>query len=157
MKEVRRAYGLSKVGVRLKSERSRAKFKYRVVEKTDKEKQIGWANISSGYYLFFDKDGKKRLHAISRFEMPTKDRWRGHGKAFGISKELQTTAAGTEYSEKGIKPQGIFGLLDPSEVPGGDDAGGREPSLDKKKKKKKKGGKKSAPKARQTVNIAGLF
>ncbi len=56
MKEVRRVYDVEKTGLRLKNVgSSRAKFKYKVVEQTEKEKHLGWANISSGYYLFFDK------------------------------------------------------------------------------------------------------
>lgn len=94
MKEVRRVFDVEKTGLRLKNiGSSRAKFRYKVVEATEKEKHLGWANISSGYYLFFDKDGKKRLHAVSRFEMPQKDKWRGHSKSFGISNEIKTTAA----------------------------------------------------------------
>lgn len=78
MKEVRRCYKLEKTGVRLKNvAKDRGKFRFKVVEQTDKEKHVGWANISSGYYLFFDVSGKNRLHAISRHEMPKKDNWRG--------------------------------------------------------------------------------
>jgi hypothetical protein len=127
---------------------------------------LGWANISSGYYLFFEKEGKKRLFAVSRFEMPKKDRWRGHSKSFGISNEIKATAsaAGLKrmcfffwfrfcsflfvlgYSEKGNKPQGIFGLIDPTEIPGNVEDGEKEPGLDDKKKKKKKKKKKSGKK-----------
>ncbi len=102
--------------------------------------------MSSGYYLFFEKEGKKRLHAVSRFEMPKKDGWRGHSKAFGISNEIKLTAASAGYSEKGNKPQGIFGLIDPTEIPGNIEDGSKEPRVGgddkKKKKKKKKSGKK---------------
>ncbi len=99
--------------------------------------------------------------------MPQKDRWRGHTKAFGISNELKATATGAEYSEKGNKPQGIFGLIDTSEIPGNVEDGQREPKQggsskdggDKKKKKKKKGGKKHKPKVKTVIkyNIAGVF
>ena len=155
------------------------------MEQTEKEKHLGWANISSGYYLFFDKvstlqyfailltffflfcaqEGKTRLHAVSRYEMPQKDRWRGHTKSFGISNELKSTATGAEYSEKGNKPQGIFGLIDTTEIPGNVEDGQREPKqggaskeVEKKKKKKKKG-KKHKPKVKTVVkyNIAGVF
>jgi hypothetical protein len=160
MKEVRRVYAVEKTGLRLKNVgSSRAKFKYKVVEQTEKEKHLGWANISSGYYLFFDKEGKKRLHAISRYEMPQKDRWRGHTKAFGISNELKTTAAGAEYSEKGNKPQGIFGLIDTAEIPGNVEDGEHEPKQggsakgSDKKKKKKKSGKKHKPRVKTVVKI----
>ena len=113
--------------------------------------------------LFFSSllEGKKRLHAVSRHEMPTKDRWRGHTKAFGISRELSTAVA--SYDEKGAKPQGIFGLLDTSEIPGHDDGNHKEPSLNgdksaKKKKHKKHKKKKKAPRVKQVtkINIAGF-
>ena len=86
----------------------------------------------------------------------------GHSKAFGISKELQTTAAGTDYSEKGTKPQGIFGLMDVNEIPGFTDDG-KQASVDadgkkkKKKKKTKKSTKKTKTKMVQKVQIAGIF
>lgn len=163
MKEVRRCYNLQKVGVRLMRNDKKSKFRYNVVDQTDKEKHVGCVNISAGYFVFFDKDGKKRLHAISRHEMPKKDTWTGHSKSFGISKELKTTAAGTEYKEAGARPQGIFGLLDVTQVPGYDpndkfkEPRIKDASKDKKKKKKKPEAKPKKGKKEVVVVRAGLW
>lgn len=164
MKEVRRCYHLEKVGVRLmRNTAKNSKFRYSVVDQTDKEKPVGCANISAGYFIFFDKEGKKRLHAISRHEMPKRETWKGHSKSFGISKELKTTAAGSQYEDSGTRPQGIFGLLDVTQIPGYDpNESSKEPKMkddgkkDKKKKKKTKA-KKKEPKKTVVVVRAGLW